>query len=183
MERMKVAIQLPAKAADSPAWVGIGISIIVPCWREDAVTDETAALWLASGLVEEVLIASVDGEPSATCPDRPGLRVVRCRRPGRGLQMNEAARLARGKMLFFHHADTELTEGHLLMEDVEFSCRLRRHAGGLTILSPAIGSSPRKHLQQGRWRTTLTNTALLLLYVLGVSPQRLHGWYYRPRRR
>ena len=66
-----------------------------------------------------------------------------------------------------------------LMEDLEFSCRLRRHAGGLAILTPAIGSSARKHLQQGRWRTTLSNTLLLLLYVLGVSPQRLHGWYYR----
>ena len=69
-----------------------------------------------------------------------------------------------------------------LMEDVEFSCRLRRHAGKLCILTPAICSSARKHLQQGRWHTTLANTLLLLLYVLGVSPQRLHGWYYRQRR-
>ena len=69
-----------------------------------------------------------------------------------------------------------------LMEDVEFSCRLRRCAGGLSILTPAIGSSARKHLRQGRWRTTLANTLLLGLYVLGVSPQRLHGWYYRQGR-
>ena len=230
----------------------VGISIIVPCWREDAVADETAARWLASGLVDEVLIASVGGERSpATISVPPGLRVVRCNLPGRGIQMNEAARLAQGEILLFHHADTELTDQHLqsltesmrdprvgggafrrrfderhprlrwlepwearrchrfgpvfgdqsifvrrsvfealrgfaavpLMEDVEFSCRLRRHLGGLTILTPAIRSSARKHLRQGRWRTTLTNTLLLLLYVLGVSPQRLHGWYYRPRRR
>ena len=67
-----------------------------------------------------------------------------------------------------------------LMEDVEFSCRLRRR-GGLVILAPAIGSSARKHLEQGCWRTTLTNAVLLALYVFRVSPHRLHGWYYRHR--
>ena len=67
-----------------------------------------------------------------------------------------------------------------LMEDVEFSCRLRRR-GGVALLSPSIGSSARKHLQQGRWRTTLTNASFLLLYVCGVSPGTLHRWYYRHR--
>ena len=69
-----------------------------------------------------------------------------------------------------------------LMEDVEFSCRLRRRAGRLSILTPAIGSSARKHLRQGRWHTTLVNALLLLLYSLGVSPRRLYGWYYRQPR-
>ena len=69
-----------------------------------------------------------------------------------------------------------------LMEDVEFSCRLRRR-GRIVVLEPAIASSARKHLQQGRWRTTLANAIFLTLYVAGVSPQRLHGWYYRQRRK
>ncbi len=240
----------PSADATGPPQVRVGISIIVPCWREDAVSDETAARWLGSQWVAEVLIASVGDRPDPTASAISGLRVVRCRRPGRGLQMNEAARQARGEILLFHHADTELTDEHLLslsasmrdpkvgggafrrrfderhprlrwlepwearrcrlfgpvfgdqsifvrrtvfetlggfaevplMEDVEFSCRLRRHARGLAILTPAIRSSARKHLQQGRWRTTLTNTLLLLLYVVGISPQRLHGWYYRQRR-
>ncbi len=67
-----------------------------------------------------------------------------------------------------------------LMEDVEFSCRLRRR-GRLAVLRPAIGSSARKHLEQGRWHSTLTNAGLLFLYVFGASPHRLHAWYYRPR--
>ena len=251
---MEKVVQLPAGVDISPedpttksTGADVGISIVVPCWRDDSVTDQMAARWLDGGLVTEVLIASAVDAPGPVSSMVPGLRVVRCRRPGRGIQMNEAARQARGEILLFHHADTELTEEHLqslaasmrdpkvgggafrrrfderhprlrwlepwealrcrrfgpvfgdqsifvrrtvfealggfaevpLMEDVEFSCRLRRHAGGLSILSPAIGSSARKHSQQGRWRTTLTNTALLLLYVLGVSPRRLHGWYYR----
>ena len=254
---MESAVRSSAEADSPPTTFAsrparIGISVIVPCWREDAVADETAALWLASSLVEEVLVASASsGTGPAVASAHPGLRVVRCSRPGRGIQMNEAARLAQGQILLFHHADTELTDQHLqslaeamhdpkvgggafrrhfderhprlrwlepwearrchrfgpvfgdqsifvrrtvfealrgfaevpLMEDVEFSCRLRRHLGGLTILTPVIRSSARKHLRQGRWRTTLTNTLLLLLYVLGVSPQCLHRWYYRPRRR
>ena len=238
----------PVDAALRSPPVGAGISIIVPCWRDDAVTDGTTTRWLESGLGGEVLIAAAAGGPgSHGTSARPGLRFLRCRRAGRGTQMNEAARLATGEILLFHHADTELTDEHLqslaasmrdptvgggafrrrfderhprlrwlepwearrchrfgpvfgdqsifvrrvvfealggfadvpLMEDVEFSCRLRKHSGGLCILTPAIGSSARKHLQQGRWRTTLANTLLLLLYVLGVPPQRLHGWYYR----
>ncbi len=65
-----------------------------------------------------------------------------------------------------------------LMEDVDFTLRLRR-AGRVVLLDPPIASSPRKHLAQGPWRTTATNAALLALYHLGVSPARLHAWYYR----
>ena len=223
------------------------ISIIVPCWRDDAVPAATADRWLHHEAVGEILVATA-ASPSSTPVPLPGLRVVRCARPGRGNQMNEAARLATGAMLLFHHADTELTDEHLhrlraaaadpavhggafrrqfderhprlrwlepwealrcrlfgplfgdqsifvrrtvfetlggfadvpLMEDVEFTCRLRRRFA-LTLLLPSIRSSARKHLAQGSWRTTLTNACFLLLYVGGVSPRRLHGWYYRGR--
>lgn len=67
-----------------------------------------------------------------------------------------------------------------LMEDVEFSRRLRR-SGKLALLDPPIASSPRKHLTQGAWTTTMENAALIFLYTLGVSPARLHAWYYRRR--
>lgn len=225
----------------------VRISIIVPCWRDDAVAETAATRWLDHERVCEVLVATV-GRPEFGSSPSPAVRIVRCPRAGRGIQMNAAAQVAAGDVLLFHHADTELTDEHLcslatamrdpavaggafrrhfderhprlrwlepwearrcrsfgpvfgdqsifvrrrvfealggfaevpLMEDVEFSCRLRRYAG-LTILDPAIRSSARKHLRHGRWCTTLTNTLLLLLYILGVSPHRLHGWYYRPR--
>ena len=221
------------------------ISVIVPCWREDALPAELVACCKEHGAVKEILVASANGstdrEPSG------GPRVIACARPGRGNQMNEAARLATGDVLLFHHADTELTDAHLeslravmaadpalgggafrrrfderhphlrwlepwealrcrrfgplfgdqsifvrravfeamggfadipLMEDVEFSCRLRRRHR-VAILNPAIRSSARKHLQQGSWRTTGINALMLLMYVLGASPRRLHAWYYR----
>ena len=64
-----------------------------------------------------------------------------------------------------------------LMEDIEFSKRLRR-SGALALLDPPIATSPRKHTARGPWKTTITNATLILLYQLGVSPARLHAWYY-----
>lgn len=64
-----------------------------------------------------------------------------------------------------------------IMEDVEFSRRLRA-AGPIALLDPPMETSPRRHLECGPWRTTLTNALLLLLFHLGVNPRTLHRWYY-----
>ena len=236
---------LPAAGEPQSTRTGTGtISIIVPCWRDDAVPHGLAARWLEHDAVREVLIASAN--EAAGSGTNNGLRVISCARPGRGNQMNEAALAAAGDILLFQHADTELTQAHFdslllamedpalaggafrrqfderhphlrwiepwealrcrhwgplfgdqsifvrrtvfeelggfadipLMEDVEFSCRLRRH-GRMAVLRPAIRSSPRKHLQQGSWRTTILNGLMLLMYVSGASPERLHARYYR----
>jgi rSAM/selenodomain-associated transferase 2 len=65
-----------------------------------------------------------------------------------------------------------------LMEDVEFSPRLRR-AGNVVLLDPPLRSSARHHERHGAWKRTIQNGALLLLYKAGVPPRRLHRWYYR----
>ena len=238
--RADVASSPPSGAAE------VAISIIVPCWRGDAVPLSLAARWLRSRDVCEVLVAAGGGETPVN-DGLLGLRTICCTRQGRGNQMNEAARAATGNVFLFHHADTELLETHLhslqtamvadatlgggafrrqfderhpylrwlepwealrcrhfgplfgdqsifvrrsvfetlggygdmpLMEDVEFSCRMRRYAP-IALLGPGIRSSARKHIQQGSWRTTGTNALFLLLYVCGVSPFRLHAWYYR----
>lgn len=226
------------------------ISIIVPCWGADAIPPGATARWLASGVVREVIVAAAPGENEFGGHSREsaeGMRVHRCARVGRGVQMNEGAARANGDVLLFHHADTELDERHLraldqamrqnpslgggafvrqfderhprlrwlepwearrcrwfgplfgdqsifarrrvfeelggyadlpLMEDVEFSRKLRRRYP-IALLEPPICSSARKHLQQGRWQTTLGNAAFLLGYLAGIPPRRLHGWYYR----
>jgi GT2 family glycosyltransferase len=68
-----------------------------------------------------------------------------------------------------------------LMEDVEFSRRLRG-AGKVAILDPPVRSSARRHLRRGAWRTSIQNGIFLLLFRMGVSPHRLHRWYYRGRK-
>lgn len=64
-----------------------------------------------------------------------------------------------------------------LMEDVEFSRRLRG-AGKIAVLDPPVASSARRHVRKGAWRTTIQNGLFIVLYNLGVSPHRLHRWYY-----
>ena len=67
-----------------------------------------------------------------------------------------------------------------LMEDIEFSRRLRR-LGSLTLLDPPVWSSPRRFHRLGNWRTTLLNVTLIGLFFFGVDPHKLHRWYYRSR--
>lgn len=67
-----------------------------------------------------------------------------------------------------------------LMEDVEFSRRLRA-AGRVVVLDPPVQTSSRRHLREGAWRKTIQNGLIILLYKLGVSPERLHRWYYKGR--
>lgn len=67
-----------------------------------------------------------------------------------------------------------------LMEDLDFSRRLRR-AGQVVLLDPPITTSARRHLEQGAWRMSVQNGLFILLWHLGVSPHRLHAWYYPAR--
>jgi len=63
-----------------------------------------------------------------------------------------------------------------LMEDVEFSRRLKR-AGFTAALHDKVTTSFRRWEQQGPLRTILVMWALRFLYWLGVSPQRLAHFY------
>lgn len=63
-----------------------------------------------------------------------------------------------------------------LMEDLEFSRRLKR-VGRVVILPEAVQASSRRWDKEGFWYTTLRNQALVLLYLIGVSPDRLARWY------
>jgi GT2 family glycosyltransferase len=69
-----------------------------------------------------------------------------------------------------------------IMEDVEFSRRLRA-AGKIAVLDPPVRSSGRRHLRNGAWRTSIQNGLFIVLYNLGVSPHRLHRWYYGAMKR
>ena len=67
-----------------------------------------------------------------------------------------------------------------LMEDMEFSRRLRR-AGKVAVLDPPVESSSRRHADRGAWRTSIQNGLFIVLYKCGFSPTHLHRWYYRDR--
>ena len=64
-----------------------------------------------------------------------------------------------------------------LMEDVELTRRLKRR-GRLAALPLCVTTAARKWERDGAVRTIVLMWALRLLYVVGVSPARLHRWYY-----
>jgi rSAM/selenodomain-associated transferase 2 len=64
-----------------------------------------------------------------------------------------------------------------LMEDVEFSRRLKR-AGRLACLRLRVTTSARKWDREGPLRTIALMWLLRFLYACGVGPARLHRYYY-----
>jgi hypothetical protein len=65
-----------------------------------------------------------------------------------------------------------------LMEDVEITRRLKRR-GRQAALREEVTTSARKWEREGVPRTIGLMWALRFLYACGVSPARLHRWYYR----
>jgi hypothetical protein len=63
------------------------------------------------------------------------------------------------------------------MEDIELTRRLRR-LGRVACLRRRVTTSARKWERDGIARTILLMWTLRFLYFCGVSPQRLHRWYY-----
>jgi rSAM/selenodomain-associated transferase 2 len=64
-----------------------------------------------------------------------------------------------------------------LMEDIDFTRRLKR-CGRLAALRLKVTTSARKWEREGIVRTIVLMWSLRLLYALGMSPARLHRWYY-----
>jgi hypothetical protein len=62
-----------------------------------------------------------------------------------------------------------------LMEDVAMVQRLRRRAALRTLPAPLV-TSGRRYVARGAARTWLWHSALLALYLLGMSPARLARW-------
>src|SRR5688572_9823510 len=91
------------------------LSIIIPCRNDAAALAENLPAIIA-GLRhgDEVIVADASGdEASATVARQFGAAVIACGKAGRGPQMNAGARAARGNVLVFSHADTQLTGAHL----------------------------------------------------------------------
>ena len=218
------------------------ISLIVPVWGDDDLAVKLVnGLSMAAELCEWIVVAVEPAESLKELDRRGTIRLISCDQPSRGRQQNLGAAVARGQLLCFHHADSELRLEHLaalarvakkdatiggafhrrfhparmlwreplvrcinslagplfgdqslfvrttlfrdmggfanfpLMEDVEFSRRLRR-MGRVELLDPPLWSPPRR---SGTWQTAIRNAALICLFYLGMEPRTLHRWYYR----
>jgi glycosyltransferase involved in cell wall biosynthesis len=225
------------------------ITLVVPVWGDDKLIADLVMRLPLNATTAEWVVAAVEPTELLRKLEQLGeIRLVECDRPSRGAQMNAGARKARGLLLCFHHADSELRREHLealataagnekivggafhrqfddrrfwmikwegllrrinsmtgplfgdqsifvradifhelggfadipIMEDIEFTRRLRR-VGRLVLLDPPLWSSPRRFRRLGNLRTSVFNAVFIVLFYFGVSPERLHRWYYRRR--
>ena len=227
------------------------ISIIIPCWNDAHALQECLARIVPIVSQHEIIVADASTTDACAAIARafPSVRLIPCKLPNRGRQMNCGAAAANGDVLLFQHTDTELSADHLtaieralqdpaivggafhrrfdprhrarqwlvpmvrrwqawrknfygdqsifvrrahfqklggyatiaLMEDLEFSVRLKR-SGKVVLIDPPLLSSARRHRRHGKLRVTLENLAMIALFNLGVSPDTLHRWYYRKAR-
>lgn len=68
-------------------------------------------------------------------------------------------------------------KGMPIMEDIDIFRRLKQK-GRVVLLDRAVITSARRWIRKGVFVTTLTNQLYLVLYYLGVSPDKLYEWYY-----
>jgi len=98
--------------------------------------------------------------------------------------MNARSRLSAictgDQAIFVRRAAFEALAGYAeipLMEDVDLSRRLKR-LGRVACLRQRVHTSARRWERDGVARTIVLMWALRFLYFCGVSPERLHRWYY-----
>ncbi|NDJ21783.1 glycosyltransferase [Nostoc sp. B(2019)] len=67
-----------------------------------------------------------------------------------------------------------------IMEDFELMRRLK-YIGKIVIIPVPVVTSARRWLQKGVFKTTLLNQIIIIAYLLGISPKRIHSWYSREK--
>ncbi len=90
------------------------ISLVVPVWHDDHLVADMVSRLSPDAKIAEWVVAAVEpSEILRKLENRAQIRLIICERPSRGAQMNAGARAARGSLLCFHHADSELQREHL----------------------------------------------------------------------
>jgi len=96
--------------------------------------------------------------------------------------------LTRFRFRFFHYGDQGIFVRRAvfealggfnqmpIMEDVDFLQRLHR-TGRVTLIKQPVTTSARRFLRHGIIRQQLLDILLVILYLLGMNPERLSKWY------
>jgi len=82
------------------------ISVIIPTYNEASQIEKTIS-YLTSPHIVEIIVADGGSTDNTTeIATNAGAKVINCSQKGRAAQMNEAATMATGPILYFLHADT-----------------------------------------------------------------------------
>jgi len=64
-----------------------------------------------------------------------------------------------------------------IMEDVDMMQRIKKRGDAIEIIDKRVQTNPRRWEKDGMLFGTLRNWMLMILYLVGVSPQKLGRWY------
>jgi len=155
-----------ARAATGDVLLFLHADTLLPADAASAVEEALRDPWVVGGRFDVRL-----GSPRAMLRLVEALMNLRSRLTG----------ISTGDQAIFVRRDVfEAMGGYAeipLMEDVEFTGRLKRR-GRLAALRLRVTTSARKWERDGILRTILLMWTLRFLYWTGVSPARLHRWYY-----
>jgi rSAM/selenodomain-associated transferase 2 len=87
------------------------ISVIIPTVNEDAIISDRISFIYEHGgsAVIEIIVCDGDSDDETVMrAEKGGARIIRCAERNRALQMNAGAVRAKGDVLYFVHADTQL---------------------------------------------------------------------------
>ncbi|MPR34459.1 glycosyltransferase [Cytophagaceae bacterium SJW1-29] len=95
----------------------MGISVIIPTYNEEEnigrLIDELQKY--GGRELEEIIVADAPSrDRTAQRAEQAGARVIVSEQPGRAFQMNAGARIARGDVLYFVHADVRIHPDYVL---------------------------------------------------------------------
>ncbi|MCX5889295.1 MAG: TIGR04283 family arsenosugar biosynthesis glycosyltransferase [Deltaproteobacteria bacterium] len=113
MSKRSSVTDRPEKDRQAPPALPPVISIVLPVLNEARILAETLSGLPVAADVEIILVDGGSTDGTRELAGRfPHLRLLAAPR-GRGCQMNAGARAARGELLTFLHADTQLSPVHL----------------------------------------------------------------------
>lgn len=64
-----------------------------------------------------------------------------------------------------------------IMEDVDLMRRVKKNGGKICFIDAKVKTSARRWKQEGVFACTLRNWTIMLLYLMGIAPEKLAKWY------